>query len=378
MSGRYTRKGLIALLVAFGLVATACGSSNEGGTTSTTSSADTTTSQSTAPPEDTTSSAPESPTESSTTSEAETSQQAPTEKGSITIGFSAAAPQVEKIPTIQAFDDLKADGYKTEVKFLSDPSQVVQAVAQGAIDFGSTTQSSIFAAISKGVPIQIFQEANGPAYAMVAPVSVTSPEGLNGLRVGIHAKVSATALYTDIMLENYPDVKPKILIVPGSANRIQALAAGQLDASVVQLSDLPDLEKQAPGKFHVIYNFSQKNPEILDSLIFAKTDTVKNKPDLVKTVIAAVHKEHQAAYTDTDALIKAIAKYVPKTDEALATENAKTYTDAKVWPSGGDRFTEASVQKTMEEVKKAGMLETVPSISDCCNFTLLQSVSSGS
>jgi ABC-type nitrate/sulfonate/bicarbonate transport system substrate-binding protein len=294
-------------------------------------------------------------------------------KPAVKIAFSAATPQVEKIPTIMASDDLKAQGYPVSLTYLQTSEDPVQAVVRGDADFGSASASTVLQAISKGAPVVAIMSANSPAYQIVAPTDVTSPAGLDGKRVGIHAAVSSTTLYTNLMLAKYPNAKPKILVVPGSANRIRALAAGQLDASAIQLSDLKTLDELAPGKFHVIFDVAQKESFLMDAVIFVRKDWINGNRTLIKTVLQAILNEQKQAYQSPSRLAAAIAKYVPNTDQATATRNANLYTASKVWATNGG-FTKNDIQYTLSAMQFGGFLTSPLSLSQCCDLSIVKSI----
>jgi NitT/TauT family transport system substrate-binding protein len=291
----------------------------------------------------------------------------------VKIAFSAATPQVEKIPTIMASDDLKAQGYPVSLTYLQTSEDPVQAVVRGDADFGSASASTVFQAISKGAPVTAVMSANSPGYQIVAPTSIASPAGLDGKRVGIHAAVSSTTLYTNLMFAKYPSVKPQILVVPGSANRIRALVAGQLDSSAIQLSDMPTLEQLAPGKFHVIYDVAQKYPFLMDAVIFVRTSFLQTDKPLIKTVLQAILTEQKLAYDNPQRLADAIAKYVPATDLAKAQAEANTYTADKVWATNGG-FTKQDIQYTLNAMQFGGFLTSPLSLAQCCNQSIVQAI----
>jgi ABC-type nitrate/sulfonate/bicarbonate transport system substrate-binding protein len=291
----------------------------------------------------------------------------------VKIAFSAAVPQVEKIPTIMAADALKAQGYPVTTTYLQTSEDPVQAVVRGDADFGSASASTVLQAISKGAPVTAVMSANSPAYQIVAPTSVTSPAGLDGKRVGIHAAVSSTTLYTNLMFAKYPSVKPNILVVPGSANRIRALAAGQLDASAIQLSDMPTLEQLAPGKFHVIYDVAQKYPFLMDAVIFVRTSFLKTDRPLITTVLKAILDQQKLVYQKPQALAAAIQQYVPNMDAATAQLDANVYTQDKVWATNGG-FTKQDIQYTLNAMQFGGFLTSPLSISACCDTSIVKAI----
>jgi NitT/TauT family transport system substrate-binding protein len=294
-------------------------------------------------------------------------------KKPVKIAFSAATPQVEKIPTIMAADSLKAQGYPVTTTYLQTSEDPVQAVVRGDADFGSASASTVMQAISKGAPVTVVMAANGPAYQIVAPTSVASPAGLDGKKVGIHAAVSSTTLYTNLMLAKYPSAKPNVLVVPGSANRIRALAAGQLDASAIQLSDMPTLEQLAPGKFHVIYDVAQKFPFLMDAVIFVRTQFVKTDRPLITTVLKEILKQQKRAYQNPQLLANAIQKYVPNMDAATARADANIYLTDKVWSTNGG-FTKPDVQYTLNAIQFGGFLTSPLSVDKCCELSIVKAI----
>lgn len=333
----------VAVIAASSLALAACGSSDD--------------------PEPTTS--PTSPGSTETEAPSE-----PEEKGSLTLAFSTAAPQVEKIPTILAAEAMEEAGYDVELIWLQSSEDPVQAVVRGDADLGSANVSTVFGAAAQGAPIKALMTQNMPSYAMVTPVEATSPEDLHGLRLGIHAPVSATALYGNLLLEDYPDVEPNTLVVPGSANRIQAMIAGELDASVIQLGDLDVLETEAPGQFHVMYNFATEMDDVIDSVMFATTSYLEENGDVVEEFLRALLDAQQLVKDDPSVLIDAIVRHVPEATQERAEEIAEVYLATNVWPEDGN-FSDEVIARTVEAIKAYGGLETEPS-TDCCTTEPLQ------
>jgi len=290
---------------------------------------------------------------------------APEEKGQLKLAFSNAVPQVEKVPTILAAEELEDQGYDVELIWLQSSEDPVQAVVRGDAQIGSANVSSVFGAAAQGAPIKAIVTQNNPSYAMVAPVDVDSPEGLDGLRVGIHAQVSATALYSNLLLEDYPDVKPNYVVVPGSQNRIQALIGGELDASVIQLSDLRVLEEEAPGRFHVLYNYSEQMGDIIDSAVFTTDKFLESDPQVVQDFLKALLHQQELVQEDHQLLVDAIAANVPDTTPELAESFAQVYLDSNVWPADGN-FTQAVIDRTVQAIAQYGGLETAPTAESCC------------
>ncbi len=294
-------------------------------------------------------------------------------KGSIAVAFSNAVPQVEKVPTILATEQLEDEGYQVNLIWLQSSEDPVQAVVRGDAQIGTANTSTLFGATAQGAPVKAISAQNSPSYAMVVPPSVTTPEGLDGLRIGIHAKVSSTSLYTNLLLEDYPNVKPNLVVVPGSANRVQALIAGELDASVVQLSDLQVLEEKAPGKFHVLYNYATEMNDIVDSAIFTSDKFLKENPDAVHDFLNALVAQQKRIKEDPQVLIDGIVANVPEVTATQAKGFADTYLESNVWPEDGN-FTDESIAATLDAVKQFGGLDGEPTAEGCCTKEPLDGV----
>ncbi|MGB4135777.1 MAG: ABC transporter substrate-binding protein [Microbacterium sp.] len=296
------------------------------------------------------------------------------EQTTLTFSYSASVPQLEKVPLHMTIEGLDSVGITSaEETFHQSGEDAVAAVARGESDFGTANAPTVFAAIKKGAPIKAIMTAYFPAYLVVAADGVDDVCGLDGKRVGIHAQVSATTLYTNLALQQCPTAKPEILIVPGSAARVQAMLAGQLDASAVQFSDWLTLQEKAPGKFKVIFDVAQENLGIIDSVIFASTATIEKKPNYVAAFVQAVQKQYAAVYSDEAGLAKAIQDTVPDMTADIAAELAKTAIADKLWPADGG-FDDKTIEATLKALSDSGLLtsETLPSATECCTSEFLK------
>ena len=291
----------------------------------------------------------------------ETEDGAEPESNEVTMAYSAGVPQVEKVPTNIALDNLEDQGFDTDIIYLESSEDPINAVARGDANFGSASATAVFTAIGQGAPLTAIMQANGPNYVLPAPAGSDSPEDLDGLRFGIHAEVSSTALYLAVALEDYPEVEPEVLVVPGSANRIEAMAAGELDSSVIQISDVPRLEELAEGEYDVIWNFAQENPNLIDSVLFTHDDTLEEDPALVDTVIEASLDATDYVYDNVDSLADWIAELVPDTDEELAQELAELYTDSELWPHDGG-LSPDGVELTIDTLVENELMDAPPEL----------------
>lgn len=293
-------------------------------------------------------------------------------KSPIRFAYSAAVMQTEKVPLHLTLEQLNEQGQKTSESFSESGDDTVQKVARGEADFGVANVPTVFGAIKKGVPIKAVMTAYFPAYLLVAPTSVANAGQLDGKRVGIQSKVSATTFYTDLALAKYPSVKPKTLIVPSSASRIQAMLAGQLDASVIQFADWLTMQKKAPGKFHILYDVAKANPNITDSVIFTSTKTIASSKDYVKSFLDAVRAEYAKLYSNPSQLATDIMANVQGTTAAGAKELVKFAIGDRIWPADGG-FTPDRITATINAIVSSKILSAtdLPTLSQCCDTSFV-------
>ena len=157
-------------------------------------------------------------------------------KGKIQIAL-ASIKQVGDLPQLVAAKLLADAGYSVTFQELNTNSQMVEAVLRGEADFGAGSATAAMTAIAKGAEMAIVFETVRPDYVLAAKSSLTSVEQLHGARVGIFSTVSDTNLVLQLTLQGHPAVKPHLLIGGVSSARVQAMLAGQMDASPVQFVD---------------------------------------------------------------------------------------------------------------------------------------------
>jgi ABC-type nitrate/sulfonate/bicarbonate transport system substrate-binding protein len=162
------------------------------------------------------------------------------------------------------------------------------------------------------------------------------------------------------------------LIVPGSANRISALVAGQLDASVVQLSDVPTLEKQAPGKFHVIYDFPKTNSDLVTDVYYASAKTLEsNRPEPQLFLAAVLDSVREIYASSPEDVGKLIQKYVPATNAAALPDLAKLYQASKMWPADGG-LDPAALKSTIDVLQASGMVKSAVPVDTIADDSVLK------
>ncbi|MPZ53383.1 MAG: hypothetical protein GEU79_11745 [Acidimicrobiia bacterium] len=209
--------------------------------------------------------------------------------------------QFNKLPVILAIDALNEDGWDVAPIFLNQSEAPVQALVQGSVDVANSSVTPVITGAAAGAPIKSFAKTRNVEYVMLTTIDIETPEDLDGKRIGIHANASTTTLLSKLLLADYPDVEPTYLVIPGSPNRIQAMIAGELDASATQFGDDTTAMEQAPGEFHIIFDFAEEMPQLVDSVLSYNSQEVDEETQhFMELLLAQQVKFNNMIYDDAD------------------------------------------------------------------------------
>lgn len=236
--------------------------------------------------------------------------------------------QMNKIPLILAIEQLNAEGWDIAPIFLNQSEAPIQALLQGSIDVANSSVTPVITSVAAGAPIKSFAKSRNVEYVMLTTVDINGPEDLHGKRVGLHAAASTTTLLTRLFLRDHPEVEPNYLIVPGSGNRIQAMLAGELDATAAQFGDDTAAMEEAPGKFHVIFDFSKELPELVDSVYSYNAEQLDDELRLfLEYMLAYSVQMTRKIFEDPEWALQKATEH-----EVQETSGLQRYIDSEIWP----------------------------------------------
>lgn len=188
----------------------------------------------------------------------------------------AETPSDEVAAFFVALDRAKANGLDYEWTAFSDEELAIQAILSGQMDIGFGTP---YAAMQKAkAPVRIIFQLSKLKFFPVTSKKYSKLEDLDGEPILLHSRGGGTDSIANV-IENKLGIKfGKRSYVPGSANRIVALIAGQTDATIVDLSNKNKLVKQQGDKFNVLPMFEV---DASDEALFANLDWIKaNEKDV--------------------------------------------------------------------------------------------------
>jgi ABC-type nitrate/sulfonate/bicarbonate transport system substrate-binding protein len=242
---------------------------------------------------------------------------------------------VYDVPSEMTHERLNKQGWKIESVTFTRTDLNIQALSQGTVQMSVALSIDPLRAIEKGGKIKWLMENTPGEFVMIAKKEIAKCENLTGYRFAIHGETSGTSVAAKRWVQNVCKASPNIMVVPGGENRIIALRNGQIDATLVQLSDWLNLDAQAPGKFHVLVSGGPFN--ISGSGIWANSDWLEKNRDVASAYLAETLKTFRMINGNSQLLEKATLTYVPDTRPEALAPTVRTYRQIGAWPqNGGD------------------------------------------
>ena len=224
----------------------------------------------------------------------------------ISIAFSASTAQADTIrialgetPSDElaaffvALDRAKANGLDYEWTAFSDEELAIQAVLSGQMDIGFGTP---YAAMQRAkAPVRIIFQLSKLKFFPVTTMKYSKLEDLDGEPILLHSRGGGTDSIANV-IEDKAGIKfGERSYVPGSANRVVALVAGQADATIIDLSNKNKVMRQHGDKFNVLPMF---DVEASDEALFANLDWIKANEDQVQIFVDALLSVWQEMNSD--------------------------------------------------------------------------------
>jgi NitT/TauT family transport system substrate-binding protein len=245
-----------------------------------------------------------------------------------------SSADVGDVPSLLAWEQLKAQGIQVVPTFFPKTDLAVQAVVAGEADIGSAAGIAVVKAVESGMSVRIIAEQVRNEWQLVTPTSLKDPKQLDGKRVGYHAPITVTEALVKWMANHYK-INPTWMIIPGSEVRAEALMRGQLDATPAEIGDVLNILQTKPGQFHVLISYAKIFPQLIGSMYFARADYVQKNGPIVEAVLEAILKAHRAVQANPGLVKENAARLLPETKPALIDATAATYKELRIWDVNG-------------------------------------------
>jgi ABC-type phosphate/phosphonate transport system substrate-binding protein len=235
-----------------------------------------------------------------------------------------------------AIETLEEQGVEVKTTEFAEQEDIVLAMAQGEVDIAvNMATPTVVSGIEQEAPIKIISSYTKNTQILVARNGIDEPAQLAGQRIGVHSEASFTkALAEYYQQEN--DIEAKVLIVPGSENRAQALGKDQLDASVISVTDYATLQDQYPDRFHVLESFTETLPELVAFSVAAPDAWLEEKQAVATAFVEALIGGFRTVSTFEPAMRYAQEHYSDfMPSQELLEQGVQLLVDGRYFPEDG-------------------------------------------
>jgi NitT/TauT family transport system substrate-binding protein len=263
---------------------------------------------------------------------------------------------------LEAIEQMEADGYDIETPFLAETELCIDGLTRDDFQVGTLFPASL-AAVQAGadnIPMVAVRSLN--ANLIVAQSGLTTCDDLDGRSFAIHSTGSFMAalfrLWRD--RECSPDTEISEIVIPGSGSRTQALIAGEVDSTGVELQDEATLTLNYGGQYEVLERFAETEPQIVAFGVNVNRDFLEEQPDAVRALIRHMTLAARTWAADPAAFAEAIDRHLPDLDPAVASFYVEELGAGTFFPLNGN-VTEDALAYTIQLFQDAGVIsEPIP------------------
>ncbi len=209
----------------------------------------------------------------------------------------ATVTRVVNLPMIVGLRLLeREDGIRVVVKDLRSPEAVMLGVIDGQGQV-ATGFAPFYPAVEKGAPVRGVMELSRPEFVVMAKTEITSVKELNGVRLASHSPKATVQSLLEFYLKSQPGVRPNVVFIPeGSPARAEALLRGAVDAAAFDLTAAQVVNERAPGKFHILVDFTDQ--PVSSSSLVVNAEFARKKPEVVQKLVRRMLESYRQGARD--------------------------------------------------------------------------------
>jgi NitT/TauT family transport system substrate-binding protein len=281
-------------------------------------------------------------------------------------------PDITTVPVLAAVDAVRQAGHQVEVVELAEPELAIEGLAKGDYAISAEATSPALIAIEQDAPIKIIADVIGNQWAIYGKPGISSCDDLSGRPFGIFSEGAvATAITKDWVGSTCAaGNQPNYLTIGGSDVRAQALVAGQIDATPLELSDVVTLESSGISDFTQVVDFAERMPDLHPQTVYANAEFLAEHRDVAQAFVTALVQEHAKINADPQHLVELVTKYLPEEDPATVARIAERYVEAKLFDAAA--LTEQNVQGTIDFFARAGVIEQGMTAKDAADLSFVE------
>src|SRR5262249_23560318 len=187
---------------------------------------------------------------------------------------------------------------------------VIEGQGQVATGF-----APFYPAIEKGATVKGVMELSRPEFVVMAKKEIATVKALGGVRLASHSTKSTVQSLLEFYLKSQPDVHPNVVFIPeGSPARAEALLRGAVDAAAFDLTAAQVVAERAPGKFHVLVDFTSQ--PVSSSSLVVNPDFAKKNPAVVQKLIRRLLQSYREGARDPKFWVRERGETLKEIDDA--------------------------------------------------------------
>jgi NitT/TauT family transport system substrate-binding protein len=250
-----------------------------------------------------------------------------------------AGPAINMIYAFAArdFGFWQKHGIDARVVIFDAGSILAQAALSGEVKFSISSGPATIASHTQGADsIIVAASVNTLPYSVVAARGITKWEQLKGKKIAISRFGSGTDTAIRLVLKKFgldPVTDLTILQLGTQPARVQALAAGAIDATIV--SPPLDLTAKKQG-YQILVNIAELGIPYPQQVIETTERFIRENPTAVKNFLKGFIEGVRYVATHKDETKKLIAKYLKVTDAEILEATYQSYlqvTDYSAYPN---------------------------------------------
>lgn len=286
----------------------------------------------------------------------------------------ATTSNIGDLTSLAANRTLRARGYDIVETFVANPELAVAALARGDAELAIGGASAYWVANHKGANLRMLISRSDNGYQLIAKPGLEHCADFHGRTLAVSTAGSLPTALLAAYLTSCPGIKPQVLSIPSSTDRMAALATGRIDAAILQRPDFWHLKQREPGGFVHVDDYERHVPPLHFIGAFATTAFIDtHRPLLLEWIREKIAADRRAQH-DLPFLLEeavhwpALAGTEP---ELMASEVA-----AGTWdPNGG--LTPADVEETYQFFVRAGVVDDGLPATSLADLSLLEDALNG-
>ncbi|MFI7282603.1 ABC transporter substrate-binding protein [Micromonospora chersina] len=242
--------------------------------------------------------------------------------------------------------------------------KTIQATAAGQTDFGWADTPALLSAVGQGMDVKsvgVFLQTTPSSVQFFSDKNIASPADLKGKTIASTAGDALSKTFPAFLKANGLAATDVTLQNTDPAGKMAAVMSGKTDALLGFATDQGPTMQEKAGKQVSYLKFAEHGLTFFSNGLLASGDTIKNKQDLVKRMVAASSEAWAAAEKDTAGAVAAMqgaSQQLPSekvlTDQFNATLQL-LHTDATKGQAPGIND-ESDWQKTINVFADAGVI----------------------